>query len=96
MTRPAAVAAGRLSRGARAGLIRGAGCRVECPRPVKAGSSSPVAVWLVKFYPSPVSWFEAASVTRPAAVAAGRLSRGARAGLIPKAGFRVGCPRPMC
>ena len=47
---------------------------------------------LSNIYPSPVSWFEAASVTRPAAVAAGRLSRGARAGLIPKAGFRVVCP----
>ena len=33
-------------------------------------------------------------MTRPAAVAAGRLSRGARASLILEAGFRVGYPRP--
>ena len=37
----------------------------------------------------------AASMTRPAAVAAGRLSRGARAGLILKTGSRVGYPQPL-
>ena len=37
----------------------------------------------------------AASMTRPAAVAAGRLSQGARAGLILKTGSRVGYPQPL-
>ena len=34
-------------------------------------------------------------MTRPAAVAAGMMSRGARAGLILKAGSRVGYPQPL-
>ena len=34
-------------------------------------------------------------MTRPAALAAGKLSRGARAGLILKAGSRVGYPQPL-
>ena len=37
----------------------------------------------------------AAFMTRPAAVAAGRLSRGARAGLILKTGYRGGYPQPL-
>ena len=37
LTRPAAVATGRLSRGARVSLILGAGIRIGCPRLVRPG-----------------------------------------------------------
>ena len=91
MTRPAAVAAGRLSRGARASLILEAGFRVGYPRPPRPGPVARLPFGLSSYLVN--VWGRLHDEARRSRRR--EVSRGARAGLILKTGSRVGYPQPL-